>query len=479
MIDTPPPILQEIEAFCSKNRLIARQDKILLAVSGGPDSTALLYVFHDLQEAYEFELAVAHVNHGIRGADADIDQQFVRDIAAALGLRFFSTKLRLEDLKGKRESPEEAARRARYTYLFETMKQEGFDKLATGHTLEDNIETILYRLASGTGPGGASGIHPQNGVVIHPLLTLSKKRILEYLQKSGTDYRIDRTNFDWSIPRNRIRYEILPLFERINRKYREHFGTFALVQREENELLKQLTDRTLETILESRDEFELRLNYGEFIRLDAALRRRVVIRIYEQLIESIHEVRKPFLPFKVLDGITSGMTRGNKILYENNSISVLKEYDSLVFKKRVVDTRRPGYLYHVTEIGSSVVVPDIGKELVFSLSDTEEIFEKQGYRKNKIYFDFDKVRLPISIRSRTSGDRITLANLGHKKLKDLFIDHKVSIASRDCVPVLESNNQVIGVFCSFYGMDNRVSEDFMITDSTVNVLVGELRDWKT
>jgi len=479
MIESPPSILQEIRAFCIQNQLIGGGEKILLAVSGGPDSTALLYIFHELQDEFELDLGVAHVNHGIRGANADLDQEFVQDMTSRLGLPYYSTKLRLGELREKRESPEEAARRVRYTFLFDTMKLEGFDKLATGHTLEDNIETILYRLAAGTGPGGASGIHPQIGAVIHPLLALSKKRILDYLQISSIHYRIDRTNFDWTIPRNRIRYEILPLFEKINRKYREHFGNFALIQREENMLLEGLTRSALETILESRDGSGFRLQYSKFAKLDAAMRRRIVILMYEQLADGENDMRKTYLPFKVLDLITAGNAEGNKTIYENNSISVHKEYDSLVFKKRVVDTRVPGYLYHVNEIGSAQRIPEIGKELVFSLRDTDGIFEKEGFSRNKIYFDYDKIQLPISIRCRRAGDRISLKNLGHKKIKDLFIDHKVDGISRNYVPILESNNEVIGIFCSLYGMDNRVSEEYMVTDHTVNVLVGELRDWKT
>ena len=479
MSESPPSILQEIRAFCAQNQLIVGGEKTLLAVSGGPDSTALLYIFHELQDEFELDLGVAHVNHGIRGAEADLDQEFVQDMTSRLGLPYYGTKLSLGELREKRESPEEAARRVRYTFLFDTMKLEGFDKLATGHTLEDNIETILYRLASGTGPGGASGIHPQNGAVIHPLLVVSKKRILEYLQINSIHYRIDRTNFDWTIPRNRVRYEILPLFEKINRKYREHFGNFAMVQREENMLLEGLTRSILDTILESRNGTGFRLQYSKFAKLDAAMRRRIVILMYEQLTDGANDMRKTYLPFKVLDLITAGNAEGNKTIYENNSISVLKEYDSLVFKKRVVDTRVPGYLYHVNEIGSALAIPEIGKELVFSLRGTDGIFEKDGFSRNKIYFDYNKIRLPISIRCRRAGDRITLKNLGHKKIKDLFIDQKVDGISRNCVPILESNNEVIGVFCSFYGMDNRVSEQYMITDRTVNVLVGELRDWKT
>lgn len=479
MNESRPSILQQVRDFCVQNQLLVEGDKILLAVSGGPDSTALLYIFHELQNHFRLDLGVAHVNHGIRGSDADLDQKFVEDMTARIGLPYYSTKLQIGSLRERRESPEEAARRIRYQFLFDTMHKSGFKKLATGHTLEDNIETVLYRLATGTGPSGVSGIHPRFGSVIHPLLELSKGRILEYLQFSGIHYRIDSTNFDWNIPRNRIRYEILPLFEKINRRYREHFGIFAMVQREENMLLDRLTRSTMDTVLEDQDSTGFRLHYSKFAKLDAAIRRRIVVLMYEQLIDNGNEMRKGYLPYKVLDLISAGNVQGNKTIYENNFVSVFKEYDSLVFKKRVVDTRVPGYLYHVHEIGSAQRIPEIGKELIFHLRKNKGSFEKKELARDKIYLDYDKIQLPISIRCRKTGDKITLKNVGRKKIKDLFIDHKVDGTSRGCVPILESNNEVIGVFCSFYGMDNRVSEEYMITDRTVNVLVGELRDWKT
>ncbi len=478
MKETYQSVLHDVREFCVRYDLVERGDRILIAASGGPDSTALLHIFYELREPLGLDLGVAHVNHGIRGSDADLDQQFVEKMTAELSLPFHFHKIQVAALRKKRESPEEAARRIRYQFLFDTMQGSEFNKLATGHTLEDNIETVLYRLATGTGPGGASGIHPRSGHIIHPLLELGKKRILEYLQARGIDYRIDRTNFDGSIPRNRIRHEMLPVLEQINRRYREHFGTFAMVQREENALLDHLAQSKLDTVLEDHDDTGFVVCYSRFVKLELAIRRRIVLHIYDQLTKNEFELRKQYIPFKVLDRIAAGGVEGNKRIYQNDRVTVMKEYDRLVFKKRVVDTGASGYLYHVHQISSTQQIPEIGKLLIFSLRKSEGLFEKGCFDRDKIYLDYDRIELPIIVRCRRAGDRIALKNVGRKKIKDLFIDQKVNERSREQVPILECKNEVIGVFCSFYGMDNRVSEEYMITDRTENVLVGELKDWK-
>jgi tRNA(Ile)-lysidine synthase len=478
MRETHPSIFHNVREFCVKNDLVEKGDRILLAVSGGPDSTALLHIFYELKKSLDLDLGVAHVNHGIRGSDADLDQQFVEKLAAELGLPFYFHKVQVASLRRKRESPEESARRVRYQFLLDRLHSLKFDKLATGHTLEDNIETVLYRLATGTGPGGASGIQPRIGPVIHPLLELSRKRILKYLQDEGINYRIDGTNLDRSVPRNRIRHEILPVLEHINRRYREHFGTFAMVQRAENVLLDRLAQSGLDTVLEDHDGSAYVIRYSMFVELELAIRRRIVLHLYDLLTDSKFELRKGYMPFKVLDRIAAGDVEGNKTIYQNNLVTVKKEYDHLMFKKRVVDIRASGYLYHVHEIGSTQPIPEIGKLLNFSLWKNVRLFENGCFERDKIYLDYDRIELPIIVRSRKPGDRIRLKDVGRKKLKDLFIDQKINKSSRDRVPILECNDEIIGVFCSFYGLDNRVSEGFMITDRTENVLVGELKDWK-
>jgi tRNA(Ile)-lysidine synthase len=470
-------IQEGVEEFCIRNGLLKRNDRILLAVSGGPDSTAMLHLFIGFRKAFDLTLAVAHVHHGLRGSDADEDQFFVKCMARELGIPFYTERLHLPSQRTKGESPEEAARRLRFRYLFEIMQRRGFNKIAAGHTLEDNIETMLYRLASGTGPVGAAGILPMSGPVIHPLLEVNKRRILSYLDKRCINYRFDRTNDDLNIPRNRIRHEILPLLNSINRCSIEHFRNFFELLREENSLLDRLTAEALAEVLEYRSEDEYRVHYASFMRQELALRRRVVMKILEELAVGGQPYRRHYLQHGVLDFVVKAPPGKNMTLYQSREISIRKEYESLVFEKRVVDTRAGGYLYKVREIDKPLVLPEIGKELLFSIQDSSD-FEKNRLSRERFFLDYDKILLPLLVRSRRPGDRIALHGVGHKKLKDIFIDQKVRAVLRDLVPVLECEDEVIAVLCSLYGRDNRVAEGCRVTNRTVHVLVGELRDWK-
>ena len=468
---------EAVRDFCVRNGLLEEGDRILLAVSGGPDSTAMLYLFLGFLEEFNLTLGVAHIHHGLRGYDADKDQRFVEGMARELGIPLFSTRLRVASLRNKGESPEEAARRLRFRYLFEILEREGFDKIATGHTLDDNIETVLYRLAKGTGPGGAAGILPKSGRLIHPLLETSKKHLLTYLEARGLSYRLDRTNDDVGIPRNRIRHEVLPTLRVINQRYMECFGSFLALLRAENGFLDRMTAEPLNRVLETQGSSVLRVHHERFMSYDVVLRRRIVMKILEKLTGQRQPYYKPYLPHRILDLVANAPHGRNRIVYQNKELRVRKEYDWLVFEKRVVDTRGGGYLYFVRDVNESLYIKEIGKKLFFSV-DNGSSFERGHCHGDAVCIDRESVSFPLVIRSRRPGDRIELHGVGHKKLKDLFIDQKVDTVTRASVPVLESDNRVVAVFCSLYGKDNRVADGCRVTSGTAHVLVGELRDWK-
>ncbi len=471
MRNTNDTLVARIKIFCKENDLLQNGDKILLAVSGGPDSTALLHIFVILRYEFNLELSVAHLNHGMRGVESDTDQAVVKQNSISLGLQCFITKIPINREREKNESFEEAARRIRYRFLYQTLEKIGYDKIATGHTLDDNIETILYRLTTGTGPVGIVGIHPIYQRVIHPLIAIRKDELLQYLQHSALEYRVDNSNLNRDFPRNEIRHEIIPRIEAINKRYREHMSQFAQILNEENELLDDWVHKRLGELIDEKNKTFWILNYKKFMDLSNAIKRRIIIKVYNSIVHKENNYKKKYLPFKVLSVLCAVEVEGNKIFYRSNEITIKKVYNRLVFEKRVVDTGAKKYLYHVKRIETPVHLVEIGKELVFSLTKDVEIFDK-----NTLYLDYGKLEFPISVRSRTAGDRIDLKDVGHKKLKDLFIDHKVFPDMRDTIPILESGNEVVGVFCSLYGEDNRVAHNYRVTGKTEQILRVELRD---
>jgi len=461
-------IVEHVKKYCLENGLISGGYKILLAVSGGPDSIGLLHIFLKIRQSLDIELSVAHFNHGLRGDESDADQAFVERIAKTCGLPCYTERaLTLNTERG--ESPEETARRFRYSFLYKIVREIECTCIATGHTFGDNVETILYRIATGSGLSGISGILPRNNLVIHPLLTVTKQQIVDFLSERGLSYRIDSSNFDNAIPRNSIRNDIIPRFLRINPAFERHVNTLSVIIREENELLERLTRQAIDGITRIRSDDTYILDYAGFSGLERPIQRRVLIYAFNEVVSKTEGPNRRYLSYSVLDRLSSESVKGNKLLYHNELVTIRKEYDSLIIKKRVVDKRVKGYLYTVNISEGDLFVEEIGRSVRFTITGHPGTFGK-----NRLYFDYRKLRPPLTVRSRKEGDWITLRNTGTKKLKNLFIDHKVPAEIRAVVPLLECKGIIIGVFCCLYGRNNRVSEEYMVDESTKKVFVCEL-----
>ena len=199
-----------------KHSMLNPGDHVLVAVSGGADSVALLLCLHKLARALPLSLTIAHLNHRIRGQEGDADEDFVRSLSAGLHLPFCSEAIEVKKqaIEGK-HNLEELARLKRYEFLRRTARRIGAQKIAVGHNLNDQAETVLFRFIRGSGIEGLSAIHPVvDGLVIRPLLDCSRKEIVEYLKQKGASYRDDSTNKDVQLARNRIRMELVPYLEK-------------------------------------------------------------------------------------------------------------------------------------------------------------------------------------------------------------------------------------------------------------------------
>ncbi len=466
-------IVEHVKKYCLENGLINGGCKVLLAVSGGPDSIGLLHIFLKIGQSFDITLAAAHFNHGLRGDESDADQVFVERIAKKYGLPCYTEKA--ASLNAERgESPEETARRLRYSFLYRIAQEIEYTCIATGHTLGDNVETILYRIATGSGPSGVSGILPRNNLVIHPLLTVTKQQVIDFLSEQGLSYRIDSSNLNSEIPRNRIRNDIMPLFLRINPAFERHVTSLSVIIHEENELLEHLTRQAIDDITREKSDDTYILDYSAFFGLERPIRRRVLMYAFNEVALHQRRASRRYLSYGILNRLSSERFEGNKLLYYNELVTIKKEYNSLILKKRVVYKRVKGYLYTVNISEGELFIEEIGRSVRFTINGRPEFFVK-----NRLYFDYHSLRPPLTVRSRKEGDRIALQNTGTKRLKNLFIDHKVPKDLRAVVPVFECKGTVIGVFCCLYGGNNRVSEEYMVDKSTEKVLVCELSNEET
>ncbi|MGA7836827.1 MAG: tRNA lysidine(34) synthetase TilS, partial [Ignavibacteriaceae bacterium] len=214
---------EKVLKFIDQKNLISRRDKILIALSGGPDSVFLFHFLLKFRKRFQIDLAAAHINHKLRGKNSDADEKFCKDLCEQNDIQFFSTRKDVKKIAAaKKISLEEAGREIRYSEFKRIAVQNNFSKIATAHNCSDNAETVFFNLIKGTGLKGLSGIPIKRENIIRPVLVLTKNEILEYLSKKKLKFRMDESNLESEFERNFIRNEIFPLIkEKLNPAFEE------------------------------------------------------------------------------------------------------------------------------------------------------------------------------------------------------------------------------------------------------------------
>ncbi len=274
--------------------MLERGDHVLVSVSGGADSMALLVCLHDFARGMGLQLTVAHLNHRLRGEEADADEEFVRSQSETLGWAFVCDRI---DVAGqaarKKRNLEEVAREARYAFLRRMADRAGAHKIATGHNLNDQAETVLMRLLRGAGPGGLKGVQPKmDGSLIRPLIECTRTQIIHFLESRHIKFRMDSTNLDLHLRRNRIRHELIPHLEalynpRVVRTLADEAGLGMEVQ----EFLEHLAERELDH-LSVQSGNAIGLDAAKLRNLHPALRRQVVRKAMHKLLGTLRGITR-------------------------------------------------------------------------------------------------------------------------------------------------------------------------------------------
>ena len=502
---------KKLARFAEANELFGSAEKILLALSGGADSTALLYAMHALKAAKVFgaELVCAHINHQLRGADADADEESVA--AQAAGLNLAVTTQRLDVRRHSRDnklSIETAARDLRIRALTDIARADRCGRIATAHQKNDNAETILHRLSRGTGFQGLGGIWPVRAfadgtIFVRPLLCVSRDEIIAYLQQRNLMWRRDHTNADCTYRRNYIRHRLLPalqqdcadsLVDQLSELAGRARGFARLVSLRADEVWPSLADCTDQNILLNLEKFETHPQpvKVELIRRSLAGvgcgQRHLSQRHYERIVQ--------------LAGCNVG---GVKIELPGGFV-VQREYTNLIFARPerkvrgegvpplfVAGASRPcswrGRLALVRGDGRTVEPVELkipgrtkfgGYLVEASVSDAGDLCEnlKSEIRNSKFpasvgaeCFDLEKVTPPVSVRFRRAGDRfIPLGLGGEKKLGKFLTDQRVPHQIRDKVLVVTDAEKIIWVW------PVRISEQAKVTTQTRRVLQLRITD---
>ncbi len=426
-------LINRVHKYIETNKLIEPGDKVIVGVSGGPDSMALLHILFQLRSSLQFEFVVAHVNHGLR-EEAGAEEEFVKEICKVWGIACYSCAVPVaEHARTQKITLEEAGRNARYDYFNQLQQKTGAQRIATAHHQNDVAETVLLHLLRGAGIKGLRGILPRRGKLIRPLLLVNKEELLEYLETKKIKYCQDQSNEDCYYLRNRIRHGLIPYLQKeFNPGIVGNLNQLALIARDENEALEQEVERIWTGILLSEEESCLVLDNKALSLLHLAYQRRIVMRTFSQLTGESgwtwNDVQK------VID---LGRKNGSSLrLQLKKKVRVYKSYDRIIFttkKQEKVKFRHP-------VAPGKLFVPEIGTSYLFELIDKRSFSPNEG----EIYLDYDLLPKEIFLRSREIGDIFRPIGMsGSKKLKDFFIDRKVPFLERDRVALLVGDDREI------------------------------------
>jgi tRNA(Ile)-lysidine synthase len=448
------------------HRMLNRGDRVVVGVSGGADSVALLHALLRLQEYYRVEINVAHVNHGLRGAESEREATFVEDMARNLNLPFRGGSFDVCALaKREQRSHQEAARRVRYTFFTECLKGWGGNKVALGHNANDQAETIVMRLLRGAGIRGLSGIAPvRDGIFIRPLLEVSREEIEGFLKSNHIPYCHDSSNDTTDYLRNRVRKELMPALLKLNPNLLTTLSHTGSALRAEDQYLEGQSKMLMIRKSSGACCGEVSFPIAWLLELPQALRVRLLRMGFAAVagglehMESSHvrslaqvlELKKPFKRLQLPQGIVAE-----------------RRYESLVLKKAEDDP--VPFSYRFESLPCRVRIDEIGEEIHFELMGVSEGID---FKKSKLvaYVDYDRVDFPLVIRSLQAGDWFRPFGMeGKKKVKDFLIDEKVVLPLRKRVPLVVFNGRIIWV--GGLRADTRAG----VTQATRKILRLELR----
>jgi len=457
--------------FILGHNLVTPGDRILVAVSGGPDSIALLRLLHNLRNALKVTIVVAHLNHNLRGGESDGDALYVAELAQSMGLPFSIGGRDVNEYRDRHKlTLEEAAREVRYKYLAEVAADSASNLIAIGHTRNDNVETILMHMIRGAGMMGLKGLAPrtrrnvdgQNVTIIRPLLKIARNDIESYCSSLGLVTRTDSTNISMSALRNRIRLELLPLLREYNPAVDEAFLRLSHIAGDELDYIDQKSEEAWEKIaLRHGDVIVLERDGFDF--LHPALQRSLLRRAAREIYGSLKDIEASHIE-DILDHTDRGA--GKQVELKGGVVFTIEHSRYLLGKKE--ETLCP---YSPMSGEYDLVVP--GETVCGDWKVITEIIVGNqigdDVKSFTNYFDYDKTGFGLSMRSRKPGDRFIPLGMTHeKKLKDYLIDARVPCSWRDHIPVIVSEGKI--VWLAGYRMD----EGFKVTEDTQKMLRIEI-----
>jgi tRNA(Ile)-lysidine synthase len=482
-------LTDSVLATIRQHRMIPVGGRVLVALSGGPDSVALTLLLRELERTLPFTVVgVAHLNHGVR-KEGDTDEAFCREFAAHLGVEFRSERVDVPKLaKAEGRSLEDAGRRARYAFLERVRSELQADLIATGHTRNDQAETFLLRLIRGAGPRGLGGIYPVAGAVIRPLIDITHEALLDWLASRNQPYCDDATNADVSIPRNRVRHELLPLLARnFSPGIVEVLAREAEIARADHDYLENVAIEYASLIVlrnsgGERTPLSSRPSLTDIVavELDAAGMAGLPPAVAARLARLALAVLAPdrFVGSEHVEALVS-LTSGEAPSTSSGragSVSLPGQQASrrgpvVVLEPRLVRPFENSFAVSLSIPGEVVLAPQ-GWAVSAHLQTASEGPSETGAGALVAEVQAGSLTGPLGVRSRRPGDWLRPAGLGgrRKKLQDLLVDRKIPRETRDFLPlVVDRQGRIVWV------VGLAVAEDFRVTEPSQGVILLKAR----
>ena len=443
-------IERKIKQFIKRNSLIHQGDPILVAYSGGPDSTALLTV---LKSLYDNDVAAVYVNHHLRGKESEEEEKFVRTFCKTRNISLFVETIQW---KKRPSNLEEAARKRRYRHFAKVAHEKGFQKIALAHHRDDSVETFLLHLIRGSGPRGLGGLRPKRDIYIRPMLDCTHKEVLAYLKQHRIRFFTDTSNRNLDFTRNRIRHRLIPLIEKeLNPQFSTAVYHTSHWIEEQNRLVMNLL-QSFKHLIKNQNLDTWVLNRPDWEKMDPDLQKAFLKVILQEMDPDLRLRSKNLqsLVRSMNDRQTIELPGFLKVQHSRNSIQFLKKNQRIGLVE--MDVPSPGkYRF-----------PPGNAILSFSVTSTGDYHPAP----NVAYLDARRASFPLYIRNWKKGDSFRpLGMKGHKKLSDFLIDKKVPKETRKMIPLVYKDDDL--VWLAGY----QIHHDYRVTEETNQLLRIELQ----
>jgi len=444
---------QKVLRFIKENTLLSSGEKILIALSGGPDSVFLLHFLNKFKKKFKIELGAAHINHRLRGKDSERDELFCNAICDELSIPFYLLRKDIKSYSKKNKfSLEVAGRKIRYDFFEKVSKENKYNKIVTAHNADDNTETVLLNIIKGTGIKGIAGIPVRRNNIIRPILSLTKKEILDYLDVNRFEYRIDESNLSNDFERNFLRNEVIPLIQKkLNPSFSNSVLNTSLNLQRLNSGLAEIAGRLKSKVKVKRNKsvsipIEFINNGGDFI-ISYTLK-EIIEENFSVKLES-NDLKKILVLSKRQSGKSEELTENLIAFKERSGITIQKK--SLV----------KNHTEKKISIGNEVKIDS----KIFSISEVKREEVKIGKSKNTEFISADGLSSAFVVRVWKSGDKFfPIGMQGSKKISDYLNDVKINSFLKKAQLVLENKGKIVWV------IGKRLDDRFKISPDTKKVL---------